>query len=39
MVTWFEILVIDMKRARAFYEKVFDIEVSVWQTISCAILI
>ncbi|PKV51814.1 hypothetical protein ATE84_3914 [Aquimarina sp. MAR_2010_214] len=29
MVTWFEIPVIDMKRAKAFYEKVFDIEISL----------
>ncbi|GAA0733848.1 VOC family protein [Aquimarina litoralis] len=27
MVTWFEIPVTDMNRAKAFYEKVFDIEI------------
>ncbi|MDY8135337.1 VOC family protein [Aquimarina sp. 2201CG5-10] len=29
MVAWFEIPVIDMNRAKAFYEKVFDIEISL----------
>ncbi|MDH7444060.1 VOC family protein [Aquimarina sp. 2201CG14-23] len=29
MVTWFEIPVTDMDRAKAFYEKVFDIEISL----------
>ncbi len=31
MVTWFEIPVTDMVRAKAFYEKVFDIEMNVQQ--------
>ena len=29
MVTWFEIPVSDMERAKAFYEKVFDIQISI----------
>lgn len=29
MVTWFEIPVIDMARAKTFYEKVFDIEIGI----------
>ncbi|WP_299261718.1 VOC family protein [uncultured Aquimarina sp.] len=29
MVTWFEIPVINMDRAKAFYEKVFDIEIDI----------
>ncbi|WP_394802483.1 VOC family protein [Aquimarina acroporae] len=29
MVIWFEIPVIDMERAKAFYEKVFDIKISI----------
>lgn len=31
MVAWFEIPVTDMQRARAFYEKVFDIQIHVQQ--------
>lgn len=31
MVAWFEIPVTDMARAKAFYEKVFDIEIRVQQ--------
>ncbi|MEW7290756.1 VOC family protein [Aquimarina sp. 2304DJ70-9] len=29
MITWFEIPVTDMARAKTFYEKVFDIEISL----------
>ncbi|KAA1243425.1 VOC family protein [Aquimarina sp. RZ0] len=29
MITWFEIPVTDMERAKTFYEKVFDIEISL----------
>ncbi|TSE09282.1 VOC family protein [Aquimarina algiphila] len=29
MIAWFEIPVTDMNRAKAFYEKVFDIEISI----------
>ncbi|AXT55808.1 VOC family protein [Aquimarina sp. AD1] len=29
MVTWFEIPVIDMDRAKSFYEKVFEIEIAI----------
>ncbi len=29
MVTWFEIPVTDMERAKAFYEKVFDIDIGL----------
>ncbi len=31
MVTWFEIPVIDMKRASTFYEKVFDIQITLYK--------
>lgn len=31
MVSWFEVPVVDMDRAKAFYETVFDIEITVHQ--------